>query len=97
MRSRYCAFALENARYLLETWHPSTRPREIRFEPGREWRLLKIKNARADGDKAVVAFEARSRLDGRGHVMGETSRFVFQNGRWLYVDGDVRTGALGTS
>ena len=31
MRSRYCAFVLERADYLLATWHPRTRP--VALEP----------------------------------------------------------------
>ena len=34
MRSRYTAFVLERADYLLATWHPTTRPASIDFEPG---------------------------------------------------------------
>jgi SEC-C motif-containing protein len=33
MRSRYSAFALGEAAYLLSTWHPSTRPRALDLEP----------------------------------------------------------------
>ena len=29
MRSRFTAFSIKDAAYLLETWHPSTRPAEI--------------------------------------------------------------------
>ena len=35
MRSRYTAFVRERADYLLATWHASTRPASIDFEPGR--------------------------------------------------------------
>src|SRR5579859_5003628 len=31
MRSRYCAFVLCDERYLLATWHPSTRPGSVSF------------------------------------------------------------------
>ena len=34
MRSRYSAFVLERADYLLATWHASTRPAALEFEPG---------------------------------------------------------------
>jgi SEC-C motif-containing protein len=36
-----------------------------------------------------VAFEARSTLRGRVHRLVETSRFVREDGRWYYLDGDV--------
>lgn len=43
-----------------------------------------------DEQHAQVEFVARSRLRGKGQRMHETSRFVREDGRWLYVDGDIR-------
>ena len=45
MRSRYSAFVLERADYLLATWHPSQRPAELPFEPGVKWLGLEIGRA----------------------------------------------------
>jgi SEC-C motif-containing protein len=47
------------------------------------------------GDAATVAFIARSKLRGRAQRMRETSRFVREQGRWFYLDGDVSGGANG--
>ena len=33
MRSRYSAYARRDADYILRTWHPTTRPRRLEFEP----------------------------------------------------------------
>jgi SEC-C motif-containing protein len=33
---------------------------------------------------------ARSKLAGRAHRLQELSRFVREEGRWFYVDGDLR-------
>ena len=41
MCSRYTAFVKEDKDYLLRTWHESTRPKELDFEP-LHWRSLKI-------------------------------------------------------
>lgn len=90
MRSRYAAFVLKDAAYLSRTWHPSTRPTHIDFTPGQEWLLLKILATSTDGDNATVEFSARSRIGGRPHVLQEVSRFVAENGHWLYVDGEIR-------
>lgn len=38
MRSRYTAFALGDADYLLRTWHPSARPRTLKLDPMCAWR-----------------------------------------------------------
>ena len=89
MRSRYAAFVLENADYLAATWHPSTRPARIDFTPGQKWQLLRVLAHTAAGDRATVEFIARSTIGGRAHVLHEVSRFVNENGRWLYVDGRI--------
>jgi SEC-C motif domain protein len=89
MRSRYTAFVLENADYLVATWHPSTRPETMGFTPEQEWLQLKIVGAHADGDKATVEFIARSRIGGANHVLHEVSRFVREQGQWLYVRGEA--------
>ena len=90
MRSRYSAFALGNETYLVATWHPSTRPPRVDIDPRQEWQHLRIVATRTDGDRATVEFLARSRIGGTTRVLHEVSRFVRENGRWLYVDGDIR-------
>ena len=91
MRSRYSAYVLGLAPYLLDSWHASTRPQEpLTFEPGLKWLGLEIKRtALTDPDHAEVEFVARSRLGGRAHRLHENSRFVRESGRWFYVDGDL--------
>jgi SEC-C motif-containing protein len=91
MRSRYSAYVLGLADYLLETWHPSTRPAALDPDPpGLKWLGLDVKrHERVDDTHARVEFVARSRLAGRGHRLHETSRFVREDGRWYYVDGDL--------
>jgi SEC-C motif-containing protein len=90
MRSRYSAFVLLNERYLLESWHPSARPASIGFMPGQKWLGLKIVDADAERDRAAVEFIARFRIGGASaQRLHERSRFVRENGRWFYVDGDL--------
>jgi SEC-C motif-containing protein len=89
MRSRYTAYVLERADYLLDTWHPSTRPPQLGFEPGLRWLGLQVRGHRSTGpDTAEVAFVARSKAGGRAHRLIELSRFRRECGRWVYVDGD---------
>ena len=92
MRSRYAAYVLELADYVLATWHLSTRPvDDFSFEPGLRWLGLEVKrNASTGPDRAVVEFVARSKLGGRAHRLHETSRFLREGGRWFYVDGEQR-------
>lgn len=91
MRSRYSAFVLGHIDYLLATWHPSTRPQSLPPEPASvKWLGLEVRRHEVqDADHATVAFVARSKLAGRAQRLVETSRFVREEGRWFYVDGDV--------
>ncbi len=91
MRSRYSAFVRGHAPYLLATWHASTRPASIELEEGAQWLGLEIKQHRMTGaGTAEVEFVARFRVGGRAVRQHELSRFVREEGRWYYVDGDVR-------
>jgi SEC-C motif-containing protein len=92
MRSRYTAYVRNLTRYLLETWHPRTRPAELEpSPPGLRWLGLQVRgHAVLDADHATVEFVVRSKLGGRAQRMHETSRFVREDGRWYYVDGGQR-------
>jgi SEC-C motif-containing protein len=92
MRSRYSAYVLERADYLLATWHPSTRPAslDLASDPPLRWLGLDVKRFVPAGDTAVVEFVARHRQGGgRAGRLHETSRFVRERELWWYVDGDV--------
>ena len=89
MRSRYTAFTLGREAYLLATWHPSQRPATLDFEAGAKWLGLQVKAFQATGAAtAEVEFVARFRVGGRAVRLHERSRFVCEDGRWFYVDGD---------
>ncbi|MFM8511425.1 MAG: YchJ family protein [Betaproteobacteria bacterium] len=92
MRSRYSAYALGRWAYILDTWHPSTRPATLEPLPeGLKWLGLQVKRTEVTGPtSAEVEFVARSKLAGQAHRMHELSRFVLEAGRWWYVDGQVR-------
>ena len=92
MRSRYSAYARGDAEYLKATWHASTRPAslDLATDPPLRWLGLDVKRHVAEGDRATVQFVARFRQGGgRAGRLQETSRFVREDGRWYYVDGDV--------
>lgn len=91
MRSRYSAFAAGLSRYLLDTWHPSTRPAVLELDDDLQWRRLDIEETTAGGPldtQGTVKFSAYYRDGGRRGVQTETSRFVREGGSWLYVDGE---------
>lgn len=92
MRSRYSAYTLGLEDYLLATWHPSTRPPSLGLteELPTEWLGLTVKRfAPLDAEHAQVEFVARYRSGGRVYRLHELSRFVREDGRWYYVDGQI--------
>ncbi len=90
MRSRYSAFVLERADYLRATWHESKRPSKMGFDPGVKWLGLEVRDFKTiDETHAEVEFVARQRdKSGRAVRLHERSRFVMEEGRWYYVEGD---------
>lgn len=92
MRSRYTAYTLLREDYLLATWHTSTRPAslDLAADVATKWIGLEVKrHEQQDTDYAIVEFVARYKVNGRAHRLHEVSRFVREDGRWFYVDGDV--------
>lgn len=93
MRSRYAAYVRGLTAYLLDSWHPRTRPASlVADEPALRWLGLRILGCEAqDEDHAVVEFVARYRLGGgSAQRLHERSRFVRERGRWYYLDGEFR-------
>jgi SEC-C motif domain protein len=92
MRSRYSAYVRADAEYVLATWHASTRPATLDFSDAAatRWLGLEVKrHEQRDSDHAVVEFIARYRIGGASAVrLHEISRFVREDGRWFYVDGE---------
>ncbi|MFC0678495.1 YchJ family protein [Lysobacter korlensis] len=92
MRSRFSAFALGLPAYLLESWHPETRPASVGLDDGIVWRRLQIVDTvagRAEDETGIVEFRASFRSPGGSQILHERSRFARVDGRWRYVDGDV--------
>lgn len=93
MRSRYCAYVLGLEDYLRATWHPATCPATLGLDavPRPQWLGLTVKtHTPLDETHATVEFVARYKLNGRAFKLHETSRFERVDGRWLYVDGEIR-------
>lgn len=104
MRSRYSAYVLGLNDYLLATWHPSTRPGVLDLDDSPRWLGLSVKPAlphrdslrsqnnsanAALAERATVEFVARYKIAGRAYKLHETSRFVREDGRWYYLNGEV--------
>lgn len=91
MRSRYSAFVVQDAAYLLRTWHPDTRPPAVDFDPGTRWVRLEILET-TEGSPfhttGTVTFRAHHTDDGRPGSLHEKSRFVRHEGAWVYASAD---------
>ena len=90
MRSRYSAFAVGEAAYLLATWHPTTRPRTLDLDPAVRWTGLEVLATTGGtllATEGTVEFRAHHVIDRVAGAQHENSRFVREGGRWLYLDG----------
>jgi SEC-C motif-containing protein len=90
MRSRFSAFAVGDAAYLLRSWHPDTRPATLELDPGLHWTRLEIDGTTGGGafhTEGTVEFTAYSRRRGGAEEpMHEDSAFVRDaDGAWVYL------------
>ena len=90
MRSRYSAYATEEADYLVDTTHVSTRKDHKRsdilsWSKSNKWRKLEV----LETTENTVTFKAHY-LDYQNYdqIHYEHSTFVLENGNWYYVDGE---------
>ncbi len=95
MRSRFTAYALRNVHYLLASWDAEKRPAAIDFsKETANWQRLQIvgsKKGSSKDSKGIVEFKAFYSQDGDDYFMHEIGRFVKKDGRWLYLDGVIKS------
>jgi len=95
MRSRFTAYAMQNDSYLLETWDSGKRPKTINFSKENViWTKLELINSKKGckkDKKGIVEFKAYYMQDNKAYVMNEISRFTKTTGKWLYLDGVVKS------
>ena len=90
MRTRYSAYVIADADYLVATTHPSTRKFHeksdiLYWAKSNKWQKLEV----LESSENFVSFKAFY-LDENSNpqVHYEKSRFVFENETWFYVDGE---------
>ena len=88
MRSRYSAYVLGAADYLLATWHHDSRPASLDLDEAQNWLGLKVLRAEQDDEQGLVEFVARFKIAGRGHRLHEISHFRRIEDQWFYLDGE---------
>lgn len=94
MRSRYTAFVIENATYLLNTWAPATRPAKLDFAEKIRWLNLNVINSALSSkneDEGWVEFETSLVTRHDLVKMQEKSYFIKKNNLWLYHSGDLQS------
>lgn len=84
MRSRFSAYALRDAAYVLRTWHPCTRPSSLDLSEGR-YSDLKVVSHASEGDRGEVVFRCQFHHAGVTTRIREHSLFVREGGEWLYT------------
>lgn len=90
MRSRYSAYAIHNADYLIATTHSTTiathsKDEILYWATSNQWQRLEIIRATSTTvEFKAFYFNSNKQLQ----VHHEHSRFVEENSEWMYVDGD---------
>ena len=99
MRSRYSAFALQRADYIIQTTHSSNpdfitdtdawRKSIENFCKQTLFENLQIIDSLQNGTTATVHFFAKLSVAASDASFSEISEFVKEDGRWYYVSGTI--------
>lgn len=92
MRSRYTAYVLGLEDYLLQTWHPQTRPPALNLTEDRaiKWLGLQVNHVETNESTATVDFVARYKIGGKAERLQELSQFVRFESLWFYLSGIIK-------
>lgn len=91
MKSRYSAYALNQYKYILSTSHETKDTIESvkDFSKNTIFKKLDILE-NIEGDmESFVTFKATLFSDDRDISFTEKSKFIKQNAKWFYVDGEI--------
>ncbi len=93
MCSRYSAFCLDNVDYLIATLYPDKRKTNDKQMLDQtieqtKWLGLRVIKHKQTGQTATVEFVAFFKDEPVGQLH-ERSRFIKEDGRWFYVDGEL--------
>ena len=100
MRSRYSAYAMAKANYIIETTDPDGsaweddadiwRRRILKFSRGSQYAGVVILEHEEDGDESWVKFRAIMTAERKDASFTERSYFRRVDGRWLYHSGEMQ-------
>ena len=98
MRSRYCAYAMANADYIMQTYSNKSRLTQSKSEIESwakqcQWVNLVIHSSKTKNNQTAqldkVEFSAYFIEDKQLCEMREISRFIIENNHWRYHDGEI--------
>lgn len=95
MRARYSAYVMGNRDFILQTWHPDTRPPQLDLDPDNVWTGLIIHNTvngGANDTDGTVEFTAMLVSNGTPTQVREYSQFLRGPSGWQYLDGELAKG-----
>lgn len=94
MRSRFCAYATANYRYILETYAPE-KQKTLSIDALRQsdsdsqWLKLIVHNQQTEVNTATVEFSAYYRVEHAFYVLHELSNFNLIDSKWYYTSGEI--------
>ena len=97
MKSRYCAYSLEKSEYIILTTHQNNRDFNtdtkvwnndiLDFSKNTKFEKLEILEFIDGQTESFVTFKANITQNKQDVSFVEKSRFVKENGKWQYIDG----------
>lgn len=98
MKSRYCAYAIEKSEYIILTTHQNNRDFNtdtkvwnndiLDFSRNTKFEKLEILDFIDGQTESFVTFKANITQNKQDVSFIEKSRFVKENGKWQYIDGE---------
>ena len=93
MRSRYTAYHNHNMAYIIHTMSGKALDSFYASDPSNsssiQWVKLEVHSVNQLDQEGTVEFVAHYLLENIRYTLHEKSFFIKQNGRWLYVDGQL--------
>ena len=98
MKSRYCAYAIEKSEYIISTTHQKNRDFNtdtkvwnndiLDFSRNTKFEKLEILDFIDGQTESFVTFKANITQNKQDVSFIEKSRFIKENGKWQYIDGE---------
>jgi len=101
MRSRYCAFVVQQIDYLEQTLYPTQRhdfdaESSLQWAKSSEWlglEVLQTDKGQAEDTEGMVEYIAKFKNQGRQQQHHETGSFVKEDDQWYYMSGKMAVQA----